>query len=241
MNLIFDIGNTRVKTALFEGDKLMNTHYFYSVEEIKDWIKNIHYQQAIISSVANEEFTQKISALLHHVLIFNIDTPLPISNKYATPHTLGKDRLANAVAAYLLYPQSNTLIIDGGTCLKFDFINEKNEYLGGAIAPGLKMRFQALHTFTDKLPLINDLEEVDLIGTDTNSSILAGCYNGFKNEVLQTVSNYSDIYRDMKIILTGGDVSILEKMNFSQKNSIFADRWLTLCGLNEILEYNVKK
>ena len=169
------------------------------------------------------------------------ETTLPIGNSYKTPTTLGNDRLANAVGAFQAFPNQNTLIIDLGTCLKMDLIDEFNNYLGGSISPGLRMRFEALHTLTDNLPLIEDVEINQLIGNDTTSSIQVGAYKGMIAEISSMISQYEIKYVNLNIILTGGDLSSFLDVDLSQKNSIFADEFHTLKGLNTILNYNVQK
>jgi type III pantothenate kinase len=240
VNLIIDIGNTRVKVACFKGDDLVWQESLDSFNELNEK-KLLAIKNVIISSVTDESQNNLILQKFSQAIILSENTNLPIQNLYKTPITLGKDRLANAVGAYRSFPNNNTLIIDAGTCLKFDFVSKNNEYLGGAISPGLKMRFKALHTFTAKLPLIDDYEKTDIIGVDTTTSILSGCVNGFRNEITETIHLYKERFENLKVIITGGDTSELEKMDFSQKNSIFADRWLTLRGLNEILKHNVEK
>lgn len=240
MNCVFDIGNTRTKVALFNGDKLIQTHIAKSSSELKKLINGLTFDRSIVSSVADDELTKFVISLIHNPLVLDHNTPLPIKNQYKTPKTLGKDRLANAVGAYHLSSESNSLIIDAGTCLKIDFINRSNEYLGGIISPGLRMRFKAVHTFTDKLPLVNpDDSKEEEMGVDTLTSLHSGCYTGMDREIIATIEDFRKKYGDLKIFITGGDMDELQKMGFSQKNSIFADRWLTLRGLNEILNYNV--
>ncbi len=241
MNLIIDIGNTSTKVAGFKNDLMQWQKTYTSLSSFKNDMSELTIANAIISSVAKAELTNFVKSAIPNSIILNYQLPIPIKNLYKTPQTLGNDRIANVVAGYRLFNDSNTLIIDAGTCLKFDFINNNNEYLGGAISPGLHMRFKALHTLTANLPLIDKFEETDLIGVDTNTSMMSGCYNGLFHEIDATINHYINKYDDLKVILTGGDVSKLEKMDFSQKNSIFADRWLTLKGLNEILKYNVEK
>lgn len=240
MNLVVDIGNTRIKVACFQKDSILWQESITSFSG-HDFSKYLVVENVIISSVADKSQTEEIQKMFPNAILLNENTPIPILNLYKTPHTLGNDRLANAVGAYRFSPNTNTLIIDAGTCLKFDFISKKNEYLGGAISPGLKMRFKALHTFTANLPLLEDCKNIDMIGFDTATSILSGCRNGFRNEIAETIAQYEAKFENLKVILTGGDTSEIEKMDFSQKNSIFADRWLTLKGLNEILKHNVEK
>ena len=241
MNLIVDIGNTQTKVATFEEGEITWQKTYSSLTQFKNDVGQLKIENSIVSSVSNMDLTNFVTDVLGKPLVLNSSTKLPIKNLYKTPSTLGNDRVANAVAASRLFVKSNTLIVDTGTCLKFDFINNKNEYLGGAIAPGLRMRFQALNTFTANLPFIEDFEKSELIGNSTETSIVSGCLNGFLNEIEGTIRSYKHKLGNIKVVLTGGDSTMIEKMDFSQKNSIFADRWLTLKGLNEILKYNVEK
>jgi len=162
-------------------------------------------------------------------------TTIPIINLYKTPETLGKDRLASVVAAYSLYCGENVLVVDAGTCITYDIVNAKGEYYGGSISPGLNMRFKALHTFTGKLPLVSLINFNELIGTDTNKSILSGVINGITAEADAIIERYKKYYSPLKIIICGGDAQFLVDR---LKNIIFAVPELVLIGLNEILDYN---
>ena len=142
MNCIIDIGNTRVKIARFEANELIEVQSFSEQIEISKYIRNFQFDHSIVSSVADEELTKFVNSLFRDPIVLDLSTPIPIVNTYKTPATLGKDRLANAVAANLLYSETNTLVIDAGTCLKFDFINKNSEYLGGSISPGMTMRLR---------------------------------------------------------------------------------------------------
>ena len=241
MNLIVDIGNTTIKVAQFEQGNCKNIKRFKDQGVFLEYSHSLSFNNTIISSVREETFTKKFGNQFDQALVLNRTTALPISNLYHTPETLGNDRLANAVGAFSAFPNQNTLTIDVGTCIKFDFINTNNEYLGGSISPGLKMRFNALHTLTDNLPLIDDVEINQLIGTDTTSSIQVGVYQGIIAEISNMISQYERKYDNLNIILTGGDLSSFLDIELSQKNSIFADEFHTLKGLNTILNYNVQK
>ena len=241
MNLIVDIGNTAIKVAQFEKTDCAKVLRFSEEKQFLDHCSKLKYQNSIVSSVRGESFTDEVKNTLKVVLLLNANTPLPIVNKYATPTTLGNDRIANAVGTFSVYPNQNNLVIDVGTCLKLDFINAANEYLGGSISPGLKMRFNALHTLTDNLPLIEEVEINQLIGNDTTSSIQVGVYQGMIAEIRNMIRQYEEKYKQLNIILTGGDLDYFSDIDLSQKNSIFADDLLTLKGLNTILEYNVQK
>jgi type III pantothenate kinase len=241
MNLIVDIGNTSIKVAQFKQGNCINIERFKDRRLFLEYSSSLSFNSAIISSVREETFTKKFGNQFEQALVLSHTTALPISNVYHTPETLGNDRLANAVGAFNAFPNQNTLTIDVGTCLKFDFINTNNEYLGGSISPGLRMRFKALYTLTDNLPLIEDVEINQLIGNDTTSSIQVGCHQGMVAEISNMIVQYERKYDNLNIILTGGDLSSFWDIELSQKSSIFADEFHTLKGLNTILNYNVQK
>lgn len=241
MNLVIDIGNTAIKVAFFQDSNLVTTAVYshFETEVFKEAMYNSDYQMAIVSSVASLELTNQILNCVKKPLNLSEGTPLPFSNKYGSPTTLGKDRIANAAGGFTAFPNQNVLIVDAGTCLKFDIITNQKNYLGGSISPGLTMRFKALHNFTANLPLIEHYgEQPPLIGNDTQSSIKSGCINGMKNEIVETINQYNKSFNDLKIILTGGEAHFFENIVLSEKNSIFADPFLTLKGLNSILNHN---
>lgn len=246
MNLVIDIGNTRIKAALFEAGQL--THFF--VFEHPVIFGNIHnnplidlfnqhtIKHSVLASVTNE--TLALADALKHkstLLIFTSQTPTPLKNQYKSISTLGSDRFAAAAGALNLFPNKNVLVIDAGTCIKYNFVNQRNEYIGGGISPGLRMRFKALQTFTAKLPLIDTAIDFDtLIGTTTEESILSGVELGSIAEINGIIEQYNMKYPDLTVILTGGDVNFFEKR---LKKPIFTDSYLILKGLNAILEYNL--
>ena len=190
-----------------------------------------------MSSVSNisEEAEKEITDLLNPFFLSS-ETKVPFKNNYETPKTLGVDRIALAAAATKKYPQRNVLIIDAGTCITFDFINKKNEYLGGAISLGIAMRYKALHDYTSKLPLLEMHEVSNFIGTNTNASIHSGVVNGVLNEIEGVIKQYQKKYRDLTIVLTGGDTYFLAKQ---LKSGIFAHPNFVLEGLHTVLTYNL--
>lgn len=242
MQLVIDIGNTRIKAALFEGNDLKHFFVYDSTTELlaSGILEKYPIKHCILASVVNdiEPFLEKLRWKVT-VLLFNADTPTPIKNLYKSAHTLGSDRLAGAVGGNNFSPNSNVLVIDAGTCIKYNFITKNNEYLGGAISPGLQMRFKAMHTFTSRLPLLEVDEKTDiLIGTTSNESIISGAQKGAVVEVDGIIEEYKSQYPDIKVVLTGGDVNFFAKR---LKNSIFADQNLILKGLNVILDYNLNR
>jgi len=241
MKLIIDIGNTRVKAALFNKNEIEQDFIFDNVEDLlqADLFKKYSIENCIVASViygtdyVMDNLKERCSAFR-----FTYQTPVPIKNLYKSANTLGGDRLAAAVGGNLLSPNKNVLIIDAGTCLKYNFVNHQNEFIGGGISPGLSMRFDSLVSFTATLPVVLRKENYDkLIGTNTDESILSGVELGTIAEVDGIIDRYKSIYEDLTIVFTGGDVNFFAKR---LKNSIFADQFLILRGLNRILDYNVE-
>lgn len=244
MNLIIDIGNTQNKYAVFDNNKVIeawNVHIM-GISEWKLKLKTFtEVKHSILSSVYEGNFLTIIRKSLTKklgLIELSHTTPVPINNKYQTPETLGNDRLANAVGATIIFPKKNVLIIDMGTCIKYDFIDKKKNYHGGAISPGLQMRFKALKQFTYKLPLIESSKKFSLTGNSTEQSILSGVQNGIIFEINGMIAEYEKKNNELKVILTGGDAPFFAN---HLKSSIFAAPNLTLQGLNEILNYNVSK
>jgi type III pantothenate kinase len=240
LNLIVDIGNTRVKAALFNNNGPVETKFYSQAEAIladTPFIKQA--KRAMIGTVVSEQeaFYTALKAILP-TTVFNSQTKIPLINLYQSASTLGSDRLAASVGAYSLYPNANVLVIDAGTCIKYNFTNAQNHYLGGAISPGIQMKFKALNHFTSKLPLIEaDFLYTGLIGTNTQNSLLSGVLNGSVAEIDGIIDQYKLQFTDTICVLTGGDSEYLAKR---LKNSIFAHQNLVLKGLNDILNYTLE-
>lgn len=234
--LIIDAGNTRIKVAYFIDDTIQELNSFDSndLNALFHFISQKNHDYALLSSVLSDEETSQIeNRILKCLNLKNV--LIPIENKYKTPKTLGADRIANAVAS-IFKVKGNRLIIDLGTCLKFDFVDKSNSYLGGSISPGLKMRFEALNHFTGKLPLLEFSKYSELIGSDTNSSILSGVILGMQAEINCFIQQYEAKYEGLTIFVTGGDHLYFD---YYAKNGIFADENLTTFGLLQILKANV--
>lgn len=239
MNLVVDIGNTRVKLAVFEQDKLIID---LTVKELNNQILNQFISKytikgAIISSVQqnlSDEMLKKYNFLqLSHL------TPIPLQINYETPITLGLDRISAVVGAQSVFSKTDLLVIDIGTCVTYDFVNAQNQHFGGSISPGFLMRFKALNQFTAKLPLVNfDENKLILTGNSTEKSIISGVFYGLQNEINGVITQYLSQYKNLKIVVTGGDIN---RFDLAPKNRIFADKFLVLKGLNEILMYNEKR
>ncbi|WP_459211573.1 type III pantothenate kinase [Aquimarina rhabdastrellae] len=243
MNLIVDVGNTAVKIGVFLANELIEKRvcvleqFCLEIEKID--LQYFQIKKAIISSVADLK-SKELSMLKEKwdVLELNAKTLMPFKNLYKTPETLGVDRLAVIAAAVEKYPSKNVLIVDAGTCITYEFKNQNEEYLGGAIAPGIQMRYNGLHKFTAKLPLLTRENSHDMIGTTTEEAIHSGIINGVLHEIDGVISYYCNTYSDLTVILTGGDAHFLSKR---LKNSIFAAPDFLLEGLNHILAFNNNK
>ena len=236
--LAIDIGNTRTKIGVFDNSILKADFTFENniPIDITSILLSYPIRQSIISSTIQipTYILDALSTQQRHIIL-NEATKMPFSNLYFTKDTLGKDRLALIAAAHAMYPNQNTLVIGCGPCITFNFINANNEFLGGSIHPGLKMRLKAMHTFTGKLPLVALEEEATLIGNDTKSNMIAGVLVAAGKEIDGMIDEYLVKFPKLNVILTGGDADLLVKR---LKNQIFAISNLTLIGLNHILEYN---
>lgn len=242
MNLVIDIGNTRSKLAVFEGDEMLDSRVFpnaasNTIPELKRQFADI--DQCIVSSVRSDhgEIPATIENLGISYLALHSSLNFPFKIQYRTPETLGNDRLAAVAGAYALNPDKDTLIIDAGTAITFDLITKDNGYLGGTISPGLEMRYRALHKFTEKLPLLSKQESHKLIGQSTGEAIVNGVQNGLIFEIEGYLTKIGEKYSQLTVLLTGGDAQFFDN---KLKKTIFVIPNLTLVGLNFILNYNAQ-
>jgi type III pantothenate kinase len=242
MILAIDVGNTRVKAAVFEGSTVLEGFFFFK-EDLSENIQNIlkkykevtHLVISSVSDIDKKSFLTFESLVKIHFVSHN--DSFPFINKYKTPQTLGVDRMVLAAGATLQFPDQNRLVIDAGTCITYDFIDESNNYLGGAIATGLQMRYAALNYFTSKLPLLEVESPEHFIGNSTSQSIHSGVVNGLVYEIDGFIEEYKALYPNFIIILTGGDTVFLAKR---LKNTIFANSNFLLESLNQIFQYKIE-
>ena len=240
MNLVIDIGNTLIKYAVFENRRMVFDQSSESglfLSKIKELFEKYpRINKAIISSVGKLDKRERdVVALFCKVHVLTNTSKVPFKNSYATPHSLGVDRLALAAAAYNHNPRGNTLVIDAGTCITYDLVNNFGEYIGGAISPGMRMRYNAMHEQTSGLPLLEPDEILDFIGNSTESCMHSGVINGLTQEIDGVIDQYQSRFQDLTVILTGGDSHFFAKR---LKNTIFANSKFLLEGLNGLLEYN---
>lgn len=242
MNLAVDIGNSLVKTAVFDKGQVVET--FRAKEADKRFFDAIFesypdIEAAILVSSGPDvgEAEELLSMKVGRFMVFDNNAKVPVENRYLTPETLGCDRLAAAVGAKALYPDNNVLIVDFGTAITIDVVTAAGEFLGGNISPGAMTRFRSLHEYTSRLPLRSLSEDVALIAGDSNQAVESGVINGIVYEIEGYINRLAEDYDDLKIIFTGGDSNFFAKR---LKNTIFATYDLVAYGLNRILEYNAK-
>jgi len=242
MNLCIDQGNSSTKVGVFNDDELIETFVFeqFDRSEILTLVERFPIRHCIMSSVVsdNEELIENLKTSFESFIELSHETEIPIMNSYATPETLGKDRLAAVIGACFLKPDSDILVVDAGTAITYDFVDAKKIYHGGNIAPGLHLRLRALHEFTQKLPFVELKTETPLIGNSTDSAILSGAIYGIVFEIDGYINILKIKYPQLSVFLTGGSTFYFDT---KLKNAIFAERNLVLIGLNRILQYNVQK
>ncbi|GEQ85351.1 type III pantothenate kinase [Patiriisocius marinistellae] len=241
MYLIIDVGNTLNKIAVFDRGALVHkkvsvkTAFLEAINQVSKAYPMM--DNCIISSVGKlSEASFSMLDSLFKVKVLTHESKIPFKNLYETPTTLGVDRIALVAAAAVQFPKKNVLVIDAGSAITYDFLTDKNNYIGGAIAPGIAMRYKALHNFTENLPLLKKIDSYELIGTTTDKAIHSGVLEGVLLEIDGVINAYKKEYPNLTIILTGGDTDFLRDR---LKNDIFANSNFLLEGLNHILEHNI--
>lgn len=238
MNLVIDQGNSSAKVAVFQEDKMVffRKYEHFSEKEADELRLTYNYKRAIRSSVKGDDIAlyDYMQERMEKWVVLTNETCIPIGNLYKTPNTLGRDRIAVCVGANYLQPNQNLLVIDAGTAITYDVVNSQNQYVGGNISLGIEMRRKALHTFTAKLPLVDVPDDVPLIGTTTEEAISSGVINGISGEINSYIEEFSKIYPNLLVFLTGGSSKCFERRI---KSRIFAVENLVQIGLNRILNY----
>lgn len=237
-NLIIDVGNSFVKASVFRGDSSIGQFSgpTDTLENVISEAIGAHPQikNIVTSSVGKPELDEIVSSFGLSVHKFTHDSKYPIHNKYATPKTVGIDRLILASGSVLAFPGQNRLVIDAGTCITYDFIDDKDVYYGGAISPGLRLRYKALNDYTARLPLLDREMPEDFVGNSTAASIHSGVVIGALGEIESFLERYRSRYPNFITILTGGDSEFLAER---LKNTIFANPNFLLESLNQTYQF----
>ena len=245
-NLTIDNGNTSVKVAFFIGTQLVATNRFIRRDArlLERFISTYKPDTAIVCSTASNAASQNIEQLAdmrcRRVLHLNHEIPMPISLGYHTPQTLGRDRIATAVGAWSIARRldqaCDVLIIDAGTAITYDLVTSDNCFVGGNIAPGMSLRFKALHEHTGRLPLVQPDGDTPVVGYDTETAIRSGVILGLLGEVRSYIADLKRSHPNLMVFITGGDGKRLHTL-LGDKNIIYSEH-LAAEGLNRILLYN---
>lgn len=248
MNVAIDWGNSSLKVGWFDDLALTETRQFATITELAHALAQQPVERGIVSSTSqpadvleNQLANLGVGSAVTRWLFLDGQTPVPIQKAYDTPHTLGADRVAAAVGAMFLYPGDHCLILDLGTCITADWLDSEGIFRGGLISPGLRMRLQAMHAFTARLPLLEinrdslpDWPRLD--ARNTRDAMLSGTMNGMRLELDGIIDEYRQRHPDSRVLVCGGDGPLFESR---LKPPIFAVPPLVLWGLNRILHYNV--
>jgi len=239
LNICIDIGNTNAKIGIFDKETLKEVIPEVTDRNIEKLSREKCPEQVIIASVRKGigKIVNKISTVAPAIVLSHT-TPIPIKSIYKTPSTLGVDRISSVVGAHHLYPNKNILVIDIGTCITYDLIDEKETYHGGGISPGVDMRLKAMHKFTSKLPVVSAKRKTELIGKTTKECMMSGAVNGTSAEIEGIILRYRQFFNDLTIIFCGGGANFFET---KIKDHIFAVPNLVLVGLNQILRFNLNE
>ena len=240
MNLIIDLGNTRIKYFVFNNNNEIDSTNLnlddWEIELNKLLDKYPSISRCIISDV-NGSITREVENFLSPLpyIYCSSELKLPFESRYKPFNQLGSDRIALITSSVIEYPKENILIIDLGTCITYDILTNNAIHLGGSISPGYLMRYKALNKFSGKLPLLKPQMVFNVIGENTEQAIHSGVTNGVISEIKETVNYYKKEYKFLKIILSGGDA---QKLSKTLKNTIFANENFLAKGLNFILSNN---
>lgn len=236
INLTIDRGNTTAKLVLWEGSEPTSTSTLFNADNgtLLRAIGEMKFDNAAICTVAGpiEGLEEALALRGIKLLTLSASTPLPIGNLYATPSTLGVDRIAAAVGAHTLYPGRELMVADIGTCVTYDRIDARGNFIGGNIAPGIGMRLRAMHTFTKALPEVASTGDIPVLGQSTATAMRSGAFYGVVSEVTYY---HSLLPHDGLTLLTGGwSEKVKQALSF---NAILCPL-LVNRGLNRILQYN---
>jgi type III pantothenate kinase len=237
MELIIDVGNTRVKMAQFEGGRPVRVERYphLGIGAVRTFLEGRVPQRIGVASVG-VDIASAAGELggLAPVTLIDAQSPLPIRSAYDTPLTLGIDRAANAVAAHRRFPGRAVLAIDAGSCITYDLVDADGVFQGGAISPGLQMRVRCMHAYSARLPMVALDGPHPLIARSTEDALRSGVLHGTLGELRAMIEAFVSGAPDAAVVITGGDGLWAAR---ALKSGIFAVPWLTLEGLHEILRH----
>jgi len=239
MYLCIDAGNTRTKAAIYDAaGQLVDTMIAgeNDLNPIRDFVIQHHPLHAILSATGQLDWSLDELDIKGRKIDLSHETPLPISIVYSTPSTLGRDRIASACGAKAMFPGKNCLVISAGTCMTMDVILGSGTYIGGNIAPGLKMRLQSMHEYTARLPLAEEGWPDKPFGDSTLHALQNGACLGMVMEIEGILTRAKNAFGEVLVVMTGGDSAFLAEQIESQ---IFVAPELVTQGLFQIIAFNV--
>lgn len=243
MKLVIDRGNTLFKLGVFDGRDLIEVRYLQELNKstLEDILLTFDVSKAILCSVGgnlSQDLTDLLKAQTKFLSMSNT-LSLPIKISYNNPNALGKDRIAAMVGAREMLKGQNVAVIDAGSCICIDLLDEHSVYQGGVITPGLGMKYRALHTFTANLPLLYlDEKHYDCCQNSTEGCIRSGVQNGTIFEIEGFISRCKEICKDLRIVVSGGDADFVAR---GLKEETIVDKHVVLKGLNVILDENIEE
>ncbi len=235
--MVIDIGNSQIKTAVFDDNDLISHHISSSMQLPPDALSNAEH---VIVSCVRDRVPIDVLTQLEHIPfhIVSAQSRLPFTGKEQLIRQTGTDRLANAAFGSSEYPQGSSLVIDLGTCVTYTIVSQ-GEFLGGAISPGFHSRLVCMKDYTGKLPAVVPIIPETFPATNTQQAMLNGAWRGVYAEITHFISLcMSKFGEDLRVWLTGGDHVFFED---ALKNIIFADAFLTLKGLNVLSQINAQE
>ncbi|GJM59696.1 MULTISPECIES: type III pantothenate kinase [Persicobacter] len=239
--IVLDIGNTRTKIGVFSGLKLTKVIKETNLDDILNVLNQYPEALGILGAVGEipEEVLHIVKKPNNRWMVLGPETRVPIENRYYSPETLGMDRLAGVCGAVQRFPSEASLVIDAGSCVTFDLIDEKGVYHGGSISPGWQMRLRAMHEFTRSLPLLQGEVPAEIMGKSTVECMQSGAFYGLLSEMREIISHYRAKFNTLHVVLCGGDApAFLEQLD---GKNILLEPDLVLYGLQAILLHNAKK
>ncbi|MFQ3598638.1 MAG: type III pantothenate kinase [Chloroherpetonaceae bacterium] len=239
--LSIDVGNSRLKLALVQGEQIQ-----FQMEAETAQFKSLKSRQAFAESLASEvksralqiekivlaavvpEVARPVANTLERtfkkrVLIVSTELNLPFEHQYKTPNTLGADRLALVAYAVKRFPKSAVIAIDFGTAITYDVITSKKMYLGGIIVSGVGLSLSALHRHTAQLPEVRLASQTALVGESTVECLERGAYWGAVAQTESLIARFKSFLKshhgekNIKVIATGGDARVIaEQLKFDE-------------------------
>lgn len=241
--IAIDQGNTLVKMSVVCGGRIIDRKVsdMPDIEMVCTLMQAHDTNSAIYSSVSRLDvrFAESLRMLTEgKSTILSSSTALPIEIRYASPDTLGHDRIAAAAGAAALFPEEGVLVVDAGTALTIDVLLPGGIFKGGNISPGASLRLKSLNDYTERLPLVEQGGDTPCFGYDTETAIRAGVMRGIVGEIMYAMGN-AQAMGVGKLVLTGGDApAIMELLPDENNLNTVHEPGLVALGLENIYRYN---